>query len=228
MHIFYITTLNCHDCLSTRLLIFKRFHIIYQLWYITCFSRIFPSSLHQPAFYYHIGARDDKSWWHLLLMPLIIDDYTTKCRCCGQKGSRWYNSQYVDTRSVTSAKTRLNRKGAQNQCRTCVVGRIGHYLVVTEGVVQRRGDLFVSRYVTSWLPTAHISLILWIIHRLMPHPVLYCYVGARDNLVWRYWYVMSLIIDGSVMMCRRWEQKSRFCWYNGRYIDTRSISPAET
>ena len=123
-------TLNCHHyylSISCEIC-----HIIYQMSYNTCSSRIFPSSLPLPAFCYYIGARDDEAWWHLQVMPLIIDDYATTWRCCGQKGERWYNGRYVNTRSITSTKTRRNRKNAENLFRDYIIGRVGHYLMALE------------------------------------------------------------------------------------------------
>ena len=187
----------------------KRFHICSISVIHNMRQQNIPWLLPQSTAYYYIGARDDEVWCHLSLMPLIIDDYSTTCRCCGRKGDRWYNGRYVNTRSISPAKTLPSRKSAQNRCRSCVVGRIGHYLVVIEGVVRRSGFLFDGCMSLSCLSTVCISSILCIIHRIMPHPIIYCYIGARDNLVWRYWYVMPLIIDGSVMMCRRWEQKKQ-------------------
>ena len=126
------STLNCHHYLSTSLLFCKRFNIIYQMSYITCFSRIVPSPLPQSTFNYHIGVMDDEVWCHLSLMPLIIDDYATTCRCCGRKGVRWCNGRYIHSRSITSAETLLNRNSVENRSRDYIVGRIGHYLMALE------------------------------------------------------------------------------------------------
>ena len=137
------------------------------------------------------------------------DDYATTCRCCGRKGGRWYNSRYVNTRSITPAKTLLSRKSVENRSRDYIVGRVGHYVMAVVVLCDAGEICFYGDMTLLCLFTAYISWILCIIHRLMPYPILYYYVGARDNLVWLNWYVMSLIIDGSGVVCWRCEQKKQ-------------------